>query len=185
MSNKKLLILDLDETLIHSVEKPLERKPDFSFDIFHTYKRPFLEKFLKFCFEYFEVAVWTSATNSYALEILKNILNQNQIPTFVWTRNRCTLSFDEELRESFLTKKMWKVKRKGYDLTKVVVIDDRPEQWRSSYGNLIRVKEYLGEKEDNELRLLTKYLEKIKDVEDVRQIEKRGWRNSLKTKKMS
>ena len=179
MDKEKLLILDLDETLIYSVESPLEKLPDFSFGQFCTYKRPYLKEFLQFCFNNFEVAVWTAATESYAVEIVKNIFEKNQIPTFFWSRVRCSFSYDEELRESILTKKMWKIRRKGYDLKKVIVVDDSPEQWGSSYGNLVRVKKFLGEGDDNELKLLIKYLTKLKDAENIREVGKRGWRRSV------
>lgn len=176
---KKLLILDIDETLIYSSETLLDHDPDFSFGQFHTYKRPFLKEFLQFCFEHFEVAIWTSATKSYAVNITEHILEKEQKLSFFWTRNRCTHSYDENLRESLLTKKMWKVRRQGFDLKQVIVIDDRPEQWESSYGNLVRVKQFLGEKTDDELKFLLPYLKELKDVENVRKVGKRGWRNSV------
>ncbi|WP_367180326.1 hypothetical protein [uncultured Tenacibaculum sp.] len=34
-----------------------------------------------------------------------------------------------------------------------------------------------GNKSDNELKILSEYLISIKDIENVRAIEKRGWRN--------
>ncbi len=178
---KKLIILDIDETLIFSTENLLEYEPDFSFGQFHTYKRPFLKEFLEFCFENFEVAVWTSATESYAAEIINQIFSKDQHLSFFWTRSRCTISYDEELRESIHTKKMWKIRRKGYDLKHVIVIDDSPEQWKSSYGNLVRVEKFLGQKDDKELKLLIEYLKKLKDAENIRAIGKRGWRYSIES----
>ena len=42
MSDKsdKLLILDLDETLIHATPVPLAMPANFQFDRYHVYKRP-------------------------------------------------------------------------------------------------------------------------------------------------
>jgi hypothetical protein len=37
----KLLILDLDETLIYAAEIPLARSPDFLVYDYHLYKRPY------------------------------------------------------------------------------------------------------------------------------------------------
>jgi RNA polymerase II subunit A small phosphatase-like protein len=37
----KLLILDLDETLIHAIEKELQFSADFTIDKFFVYKRPY------------------------------------------------------------------------------------------------------------------------------------------------
>ena len=48
-----LIILDLDETLIHATEKKLKRKEDFMGLNYFIYKRPHLEFFLKKLFQYF------------------------------------------------------------------------------------------------------------------------------------
>ena len=44
---KILLILDVDETLIHATEKELNQKVDFKIFDYNIYKRPFLDEFLK------------------------------------------------------------------------------------------------------------------------------------------
>ncbi|MDQ4120460.1 MAG: hypothetical protein M3209_03335 [Acidobacteriota bacterium] len=41
-AGKKLLVLDLDETLIYATEEELERKADFRAGQYLVYKRPFL-----------------------------------------------------------------------------------------------------------------------------------------------
>ena len=66
MFHQKLLILDLDETLIHATEKPLENKADFRTKLYHVYKRPYVEMFLEFCQEHFLVGVWTTAGTDFA-----------------------------------------------------------------------------------------------------------------------
>ncbi len=52
-TDKALLILDLDETLIHSSSKELGRQCDFRVFDFHVYKRPHLEHFLQEAFSNF------------------------------------------------------------------------------------------------------------------------------------
>ena len=42
----KLLVLDLDETLIHATESALERKADFRTELYHVYIRPYINDFL-------------------------------------------------------------------------------------------------------------------------------------------
>jgi len=46
----KLLILDLDETLIFATERPLTREADFRIGPYHVYRRPDLADFLDQCF---------------------------------------------------------------------------------------------------------------------------------------
>ncbi|GMY12890.1 hypothetical protein FCV25MIE_08129 [Fagus crenata] len=58
---KKLLILDLNGLLADIVQPaPKNYKPDFKFAGRAIFKRPFCQDFLKFCFERFEVGVWSS-----------------------------------------------------------------------------------------------------------------------------
>ncbi len=178
---QKLLILDLDETLIHASEKRLSRESDFIVvNKYFVYKRPLVEKFLTWAFDNFKVAVWTSATENYAAEIVENVFSpfQNKL-SFVWSRARCTTSLDFETRETFWEKKLTKLRRRGYQLENVIVVDDSPQMWRNSYGNLVRVKPYFGEIDDDEFEKLMLYLDILKDVENVRKVEKRNWRNRV------
>lgn len=178
-SERKLLILDLDETLIYATEEKLARECDFIVGQYFVYKRPFVESFLRFCFENFYVAVWTTATKSYAEGIFKNLLKENETLQFLWTRERCTYEFDEELREPILVKKLAKVRRRKRKLESVIVVDDSPNVWKSSYGNLVCVGKFKGDENDDELKLLPLYLEKLLEVSNVRKIEKRNWRNKI------
>jgi len=176
---RKLLILDLDETLIYATEKKPEREADFIVGQYFVYKRPFLEPFLEFCFERFEVAIWTTATKLYAEEILRKIVKNHQKLKFLWTRERCTYFFDAEARDHYFVKRMSKLRRLKYKLESIIVIDDSPNVWQSSYGNLVRINRFEGDLADNELQLLPIYLERLSAVRNVRKIEKRNWRNNL------
>src|SRR5437867_4234056 len=95
-SNKKLLILDIDETLIHACYKPLARTADDVIEDIFVYERPFVRRFLEFCLREFAVAVWTSAQTSYAHSILELLLGNTLPLQFVWCRERCTRRFDVE-----------------------------------------------------------------------------------------
>ena len=112
-ATKKLLILDLDETLIHATETKLEREPDFTVGQYFVYRRPFLAEFLRFCFVNFTVAVWTTGTKNYAESIVENIFAEGMTPAFLWSRERCTIGYDAETREYGYSKKMAKVRRRA------------------------------------------------------------------------
>ncbi|KAJ9559172.1 hypothetical protein OSB04_013786 [Centaurea solstitialis] len=64
---KKLLVIPFGGMIVHRAHRhrpktiPRNRRPDFSSGNFMIYKRPFCEEFLKFCFERFEVGMWSSA----------------------------------------------------------------------------------------------------------------------------
>jgi TFIIF-interacting CTD phosphatase-like protein len=80
----KLLILDLDETLIYSTETTLVREPDFLVKPYFVYKRPNLDNFLTTCFDWFDVAVWTSSGAEYVALIVSAIFPDPNLlkPTF-------------------------------------------------------------------------------------------------------
>ncbi len=173
----KLLILDLDETLIYASERPLAHLPDFRAGPYLVYKRPYVDDFLKACQEWFEVAVWTSASPSYAAEIVEALFPYP--PSFVWASDRCTQAYDPERGEHFSVKNLRKVKPRGYRLEQIIVIDDTAEKHQQNYGNLVRVREWTGDLEDTELMLLLSYLQELRKADNIRIVEKRQWRTGL------
>ena len=178
-STKKLLILDLDETLIYATEVSLPRQADFLVEPYYIYKRPFLDVFLKNCLDWFEVAVWTSSTPSYAMEILSFIFESPKNLSFMWASDRCTVAYDLEWFEYYNRKNIKKVKRKGYRLESIIAVDDTPQKWERSYGNLVRVNPFEGDETDDELKYLLLYLDKLRHEKNIRSVEKRFWRNQL------
>ena len=61
----------------------------------------------------------------------------------------------------------------------IIVIDDTAVAWRSSYSNLVRVHRFAGDESDDELEHLTKYLELLNSLENIRTVEKRNWRAKI------
>ena len=158
MTPKKLLILDLDETLIFAAERPLARGGGLPRGAVHVYRRPGLADFLEHCFELFDVAVWTSSSPLYAEEVVGAVFPDPSRLAFVWASDRCTPAYDLETGEHCAQKNLKKIKGRGYPLGAVIAVDDSPEKWRQSYGNLVRVTPYHGTEEDTELSLLASYL---------------------------
>lgn len=179
--DRKLLILDLDETLIHAREMALDREADFRVAHYHVYRRPHLDAFLEQCFQWFDVAVWTSSSPLYARDVVASIFPQPDALKFAWASDRCTMSYDGELREYYWSKCLQKVLRRGYRRERIIAVDDSPYKWSRSYGNLVRVHPYGGETTDQELPLLARYLERLRDVENIRAVEKRYWRELMRT----
>ena len=122
--DKHLLILDLDETLIYSAETALDRVYDFRVGQFFVYRRPFLTEFLAAAFEWFDVAVWSSANAPYVHTVVGRLFPQPDALRFVWACDRCTQRFDAEELTNYWIKDLKKVKRLGYSLERVLMIDD-------------------------------------------------------------
>ncbi len=172
---EKLLILDLDETLIHATEAP-SRPPDFLVGQYSVSIRPGVPAFLELCHQHFRVAVWTSSTETYAAAVVEHIFGPGYPLEFVWSRQRCSRAYNPELQSHELVKDLAKVRKRGFDLSQVLVVDDTPSMLARNYGNLVRVVPYRGEIDDRELELLWPYLLELKEAPNVRAIEKRGWR---------
>ncbi len=173
---KKLLVLDLDETLIRAT-KTVTASYDFKIGDFFVNRRSYLNEFLTFCNDNFELVVWTSSTKNYAEEIVHNIFFNINI-SFLLTREDCVQFRDLNKDEIIWIKDLKKLKRKGYCLDNILVVDDSPEKLQRNYGNLIRVKPFFGE-EDNELFLLKKYLKILEKKENFRKIDKRNWKHTI------
>ena len=182
--DKILLILDLDETLIHSVEEEPETGTWFRLFQYYVVKRPFLEYFLTECSNHFRLAVWSSATDDYTAMVVKEIFSSAVKPEFVWGRSKTTFrpvaNRDDLTCTGFshydFIKRLRKIKTLGYQLEKTLIVDDTPHKVKENYGNAIYVSEFLGDQDDHELPLLLDYLLTLKDCQNVLSIEKRNWR---------
>lgn len=172
-----LLILDLDETLIHARNELLEHEAHFHVGSYGVYKRPYLDEFLSFCREHFKVAAWTSSSEDYACEVVENIFGNKYTLSFVWARNRCTIEYVPEQQTHIWSKNIKKVKEKGYALERVIAVDDTPEKHKRSYGNLVAVQPFEGDVDDCELKLLVPYLRSLRSSQNIRRVEKRFWRS--------
>ena len=143
----KLLVLDLDETLIFGTTKSLDRKPDFDIGEYVIYKRPHLDTFLEFCLKHFDIAVWTSATKSYAQAIVAQLFSDNHPLKFVWSRDKCIQRYNPQQHKNDYIKDLRKVKKQGFQLEHIIAIDDSSEKHVKNYGNLVQVSPFEGEQE--------------------------------------
>jgi len=172
----KLIILDLDETLIHATLDELDIPYDFKFDKYFVYQRPHLREFLVDISEHFSIGIWSSASDDYVNEIVRHIKPDNVDFVLVWGRSKCTLRRDLTFDTYCFEKRLDKLKKKGFRLEQVLVVDDSPSKSRTNYGNAIYIKEFTGDTTDLELQFLYEYLLTLKTVNNVRTVEKRGWR---------
>jgi len=190
--SKKLLILDIDETLVHT-EVFYDQNPgndylhpgsyDFKFESsdgeaqYYVIKRPHLKEFLDWAFDNFKVAVWTAAGDIYAKKVLAGIGVDWRTLEFFYTKDNCTLKYDYETNQYYGVKNLTKL-RKKYNLDEVLIVDDVDLTAVNNYGNLVHIKPFIYDRKDDELFKLKNYLEKIKDAKNFRSIEKRGWVNN-------
>ncbi len=172
-----LLVLDLDETLIHATDAPTARAPDHKVFGYSVYRRPGLDAFIREAGRHFMLGVWTSSSADYAHAICSLVFPDPTALQFIWARDKCTRRRNFESQDVVYVKRLVKLRRYGYDLSRVLVIDDSPEKHPGNYGNLVRVTPFEGDPRDEELAHLASYLAVLAKEPDMRRIEKRGWWN--------
>lgn len=163
------VVLDLDETLIHSQEEinslinlGLLSKPEFlevrqrlyvlkfpnSKENMWGITRPYSEDFLAFCFSYFKrVIVWSAGTRDYVDLVVKHLFaNVGRQPDLVYSRQECIMTKDKKLGITTckpLTKLM--EQEKWLDLTpeNTLFLDDNQQTFSKNVENAIHIPRYL------------------------------------------
>jgi TFIIF-interacting CTD phosphatase-like protein len=151
-------------------------RADFQVGPYHVYRRPFLGEFVAAASGWFDLAVWSSASASYVDEVVQNVFGVPNALRFVWACDRCTRRYHPELQEPYYAKNLSKLRKLGFALERILMVDDSPEKLAQHYGNHIRVSPFTGNESDTELRDLLPFLESLRTIENVRQVEKRFWR---------
>ena len=120
--NKKILILDLDETLVHSGFHPFNRKSDFTLNIkvdgknhtIYVLKRPYVEEFLSEIAPYFEILIFTASISEYASPLI-DMLDKNKLTSGRLFRQHCLFNHGLYLKDIRIIQK---------DLKDVIIIDN-------------------------------------------------------------
>ena len=170
--NKKTLVLDLDETLIHSYFDNLPpRTPDFSFDIFIEKKkihvssilRPGVHEFLNNLEKIYEIVIFTASLSQYANPVL-DFIDKKGICKFRLFREHCCC-FTNGFSNSFIKD----LKKLDRDMKNLIIIDNNPKSFMLNKENGVPIKTWIEDLNDRELFKLIPYLiflgnEKILDV---------------------
>lgn len=171
----KLLILDLDETIIHSTREWIGYPPTFEDEMVgFLFVRPGLQRFVKSVMRNYRLAVWSSATEGYVSAVVERVLKDVPIE-FSWSRTHCELAHMDD-GTLVLVKNLDRVQDLGFQLSNVVVVDDRPEALGKHAANLVTVQPFYGGEDDDELSHLSSYLDRIYASDDLRLVEKSAWR---------
>jgi len=165
-ANKKTLILDLDETLVHSSFVPFEKNDiilnvDFESVMYNIYVlvRPGAEEFIKKVSKYFEVVIFTASISKYALPLL-DILDHEKKIKYRLTREHCTFLNGIYIKE---------LKKLNRNLSDLIIVDNSPLAYAFDSDNGLPIKTWYDDPNDNELDKIYPLLEFLSRVNDVRQ----------------
>ncbi|KAL6842599.1 hypothetical protein ACP4OV_027443 [Aristida adscensionis] len=171
------LVLDLDETLVHSTLDHCDNA-DFTLEVFfnmknHTVyvrKRPHLKMFLEKVAQMFELVIFTASQRIYAEQLIDRLDPDGKLISRRMYRESCTFS------DGCYTKDLTII---GVDLAKVAIIDNTPQVFQLQMDNGIPIKSWFDDPSDQELVELLPFLESLVDVEDVRPIISKTFHDKL------
>lgn len=163
---KKTLVLDLDETLVHSSNKtPFPNKKNIVLnmtinDIKHkiyVIVRPFLEQFLHEMSLYYNLFIFTASMAQYSTNLM-NILDKNKVILKVLTREHC------QFKGGLYFKNLNIFNR---DYKDIIILDNNPISYALNKSNGIPIPTWIDDPNDREffkLIPILKYLSKLNDV---------------------
>ncbi|XP_010559263.1 PREDICTED: uncharacterized protein LOC104827730 isoform X2 [Tarenaya hassleriana] len=172
------LVLDLDETLVHSSLEPCN-DADFTFRVFfnmqentvYVKRRPHLYRFLERVVELFHVVIFTASHSIYASQLLDILDPDGKFISQRFYRDSCILS------DGIYTKDLTVL---GLDLAKVAIVDNCPQVYRLQINNGIPIKSWYNDPTDDGLISLLPFLETLADANDVRPIIARRFGSELR-----
>ena len=168
-SDKKTLVLDLDETLVHSIGEGAvdsSSPSDFTIQVeqqnsshdVHVMVRPHVEEFLERMSKRYELVIFTASISKYANPLLNVIDKTGNIP-FRLFREHCTLINTAFIKDLSLL---------GRKLKDIIILDNNPTAYALNHYNGFPIKSWFDDKKDNELIKISPILEFLSYVPDVR-----------------
>lgn len=162
---KKCLVLDLDETLVHSSFRAVPGA-DFVIpvqieDVVHfvyVAKRPGVDEFLTEMAKHYEIVIYTASLNKYADPLL-DLLDPNNVIRSRLFRESCVYYEGNYVKDLSLLDR---------DLSQSIIVDNSPSSYIFHPENAIDCSSFIDDPNDRELDQIAAFLTGIKDLKDVR-----------------
>ena len=175
-STKKLLLLDLDETLIHADFD--SEYPSKSYDATISFMgkkgekcsvgvfvRNGLSCFLENVSKEFEIGIFTASTQEYADAVIKYIDPDNKYFKFKLYRDACVSACGVNIKDLSL------ISSDDSDMKRIVLVDNSLYSFANQIRNGVLINSFYNDKNDydllNVMNYLLNYLAKADDVREV------------------
>ena len=176
-SKKITLVIDLDETLIHSdfdddlqdnFHKTLGFTHENEIVTFNLYIRPGLTDFLNFVKEKFEIIIFTASRKEYADCILNYLDPENNIFSYRLYRDDCI-----SIKNKIFIKDLRILKNRN--LENLIMIDNSFYSFANQLDNGILITSFYKNEDDTELINLKRYLEGMlnSSIDDIRTVNQK------------
>ncbi|KAI9850145.1 MAG: Nuclear envelope morphology protein 1 [Thelocarpon superellum] len=177
---QKTLILDLDETLIHSmakggrmstghmVEVKLNAPVGFSGGVanaprhpilYYVHKRPYCDDFLRKVCQWYNLVAFTASVQEYADPVIDWLEQDRKYFSGRYYRQHCTFRGGNYIKD---------ISSVEPDLSKVMIVDNSPSSYVFHEDNAIPIEGWINDPTDNDLLHLIPLLEALQYVTDVR-----------------
>uniref|UniRef100_A0A3P9HHX7 protein-serine/threonine phosphatase n=1 Tax=Oryzias latipes TaxID=8090 RepID=A0A3P9HHX7_ORYLA len=163
-AGKICVVIDLDETLVHSSFKPMNN-PDFIIPVeiegklhqVYVLKRPHVDEFLKRMGELFECILFTASLSKYA-DPVSDMLDKRGTFKNRLFREACVFHKGNYVKD---------LSRLGRDLNRVIIIDNSPASYIFHPENAVPVESWFDDTSDTELLDLIPFFEKLSKEEGI------------------
>ncbi|KDR16246.1 carboxy-terminal domain RNA polymerase II polypeptide A small phosphatase 1 [Zootermopsis nevadensis] len=161
---KKCMVIDLDETLVHSSFKPISNA-DFVVPVeidgtvhqVYVLKRPYVDEFLQRMGELYECVLFTASLAKYA-DPVADLLDRWGVFRSRLFRESCVFHRGNYVKD---------LNRLGRDLQKVIIVDNSPASYIFHPDNAVPVASWFDDMTDSELLDLIPFFEKLSKVDNV------------------
>eukprot|EP00008_Paramoeba_atlantica_P003970 CAMPEP_0201492232 /NCGR_PEP_ID=MMETSP0151_2-20130828/32318_1 /ASSEMBLY_ACC=CAM_ASM_000257 /TAXON_ID=200890 /ORGANISM="Paramoeba atlantica, Strain 621/1 / CCAP 1560/9" /LENGTH=275 /DNA_ID=CAMNT_0047878929 /DNA_START=11 /DNA_END=838 /DNA_ORIENTATION=+ len=173
LRERKTLVLDLDETLVHSSLGPEGGVMAYDFTVqvpiranlsprtFYVFKRPYVDKFLRCVEEWYDVWIFTASLSSYADPVIDRLDQNGKLRKRLF-REACLFRNTKYIKD---------LVRAGFDVSKTIIIDNSPDAYTHDHDNAIPIGHfYPSNVKDEELLSLLPILYCLRAVVDVRSV---------------
>ncbi|KAK3307905.1 NLI interacting factor-like phosphatase-domain-containing protein [Chaetomium strumarium] len=179
--HQKTLILDLDETLIHSMSKGTRMSSGHMVEVrlnttytgvggqatigpqhpilYYVHKRPHCDEFLRRVSKWYNLVVFTASVQEYADPVIDFLETERKYFSARYYRQHCTF------RHGAFIKDLSSVEP---DLSKVMILDNSPLSYMFHQDNAIPIQGWISDPTDSDLMYLIPLLEGLQYVSDVR-----------------
>ncbi|VDL35236.1 unnamed protein product [Hymenolepis diminuta] len=180
LRRRKIMVIDLDETLIHSVldgvSRPSQRggpPPDFVLKVdiehhpvrFSVHKRPHVDYFLSIVSQWYELVIFTASLEIYGAGVADHLDNGRHIFQRRYFRQHCLYDSGSYSKD---------LSRVSTDLSSIFILDNSPGAYRSFPDNAIPIQSWFSDPQDTALLCLLPILDALRFVSDVRSILSRN-----------
>lgn len=167
VETRTCLVLDLDETLVHSSFTPIP-DPDFEIPLemqgethmVYVKKRPGVDNFLEKVSQWYEVIVFTASLALYANPVM-DLLDPKRLVHGRLYREHCVLTSGCYVKD---------ISKLGRDLKKTLIIDNSPLSYALQPENAIPITSFITDDNDRELEKTLALLQDAKGKTDVRSL---------------